>query len=525
MSVPERQVWADVLLMLEREHPEVCRRWFRDLEPVGIAEGMFYARTNHDTHRAYLERQCGTCFDEAIRAVTGRLLSVSFLGHTDDVPEAVVRARMEAESARRRGRPARPEEAVNGAAHARRTPRPAGPPAAASAANGASPAPSETEAKPVISIGSTPKAAFHRARTASGVDDDLELPIDPDRSFEHFVIGPENRIAHAAAEAVAKLPARAYNPLFIHGGVGLGKTHLLQAICLCYLNTAPDMRILYTSCNRFVESYADAVAKGEMHDFRHRFRDVDCLVIDDIHFLEKREKSQEEFFHTFNALYETGRQIVMSSDAAPADIPDLVPRLVSRFQSGLVTKVNPTLYETRVEIVLQKAKVKGVEVKDDIATFIASRFEGSVRELEGALNTVLAQAAADNAAISLDIARRALGDAIEDVRPEPSISAIIDAVVRHFGVKITDLQSRRRHKSVVHPRQVCMYLMKKGKKLSLEEIGGYFGGRDHTTVLHAVRTIEAQRRDNGEFNRVVESLMRQLGIPDPEAAVASPTEH
>ena len=336
------------------------------------------------------------------------------------------------------------------------------------------------------------------------------LVFSPDYCFENFVVGPENRLAHAAAVAVSDNPGHVYNPLFIHGGVGLGKTHLLQAICLKILADRPGTIIHYVSCDAFMTQFMDAVQAGQLNDFRHRFRDVDILVIDDIHFLAKRDRTQEEFFHTFNSLYQSNRQIVLSSDAAPHEIPDLEARLVSRFQSGLVVEVLSPCYETRVQIVKQKAKIRGLTLPEDVACHIAATINSNIRELEGAIVRIQMQSIADEADIDLALARTALGDPAEAIRPEITITTIIDSVIEYYGVKLTDLQSKRRQKSIAHPRQVCMYLARRHTRYSLEEIGGYFGGRDHTTVMHAVKTIERRRGEDENFDKVLTALENRL---------------
>jgi chromosomal replication initiator protein len=338
--------------------------------------------------------------------------------------------------------------------------------------------------------------------------------LSPDYTFENFIVGPESRLAHAAAEAVSEGLGTAYNPLFIYGGVGLGKTHLLQAVCQRLLDdNSQSIEIHYVSCEGFMTQFMEAVKAGQMADFRHRFRDVDCLVIDDIQFLAKRDRTQEEFFHTFNTLYQSGKQIVLSSDRPPQDIADLEARLVSRFQSGLVVEMNPPSYETRVEIVKQKGRIRGMDIPDDVACFIAAKVSNNIRELEGAVVRVHMLHRTDGKAIGMELAQMAVdprGRSMGGLKPEITITNIIDGVVDYYGVKLTDLQSKRRQKSIAHPRQVCMYLARKHTRYSLEEIGGYFGGRDHTTVMHAVRTIERKRDEDEQLSRVIEALEQRF---------------
>ncbi len=342
-----------------------------------------------------------------------------------------------------------------------------------------------------------------------------QIVLSPDYTFDNFVQGPGNRLAYAASVAVAKQPGRAYNPLFVHGGVGLGKTHLLQAICQTVLEDNPDARICYLSCDSFMNQFLEAVQRGCMHDFRHLYRHVDMLIIDDIHFLANRERSQEEFFHTFNTLYQANKQIVISSDSPPNEIPQLEERLVSRFNWGLVARVDKPCYETRVAIIRKKAELRGLTIPDDVVCYVATRIDSNTRELEGAITKIQSLAAFTDDTISLDLAQKALGDEDHAVqaRPQMSIQTIIDAVTDFYGVKLSDLQSKRRHRSITIPRQVCMYLARHRTAYSLEEIGGYFGGRDHTTVMHAIRTIGDRIGDDPGFAAQVHQLDHNLTQP------------
>lgn len=342
---------------------------------------------------------------------------------------------------------------------------------------------------------------------------DEQVILSPDYCFDSFVVGPGNRLAHAAAMAVGGKLGRAYNPFFVHGGVGLGKTHLLQSICQMVLRQQPTARISYISCNTFMDGFHECVKAGRMNEFRHRFRNVDLLVIDDIHFLSKHEQTQEEFFHTFNALHQAGRQIVLSSDAAPSEIPDLEERLVSRFNSGLVARIDRPCYETRVNILKTKARLHDMEMPDDVPAYIAARIDSNIRELEGALAKIRGVALATGRTIDLDLAKEAIGaDPLQSGRgsQQPNIQAILDAVARFYDIKLTDLLGKRRHKSVALPRQVCMWLARRHTRHSLEEIGGYLGGRDHTTVMHAIRTVDTKQLADDRLRADVERLQGLL---------------
>jgi chromosomal replication initiator protein len=335
--------------------------------------------------------------------------------------------------------------------------------------------------------------------------------LSPDFSFESFVVGPDNRLAHAAALAVAQQPGRAYNPFFVHGGVGLGKTHLLQAICQQTIRNNPDLRIYYTSCNTFMNHFHDAVQSGDMHSFRYRFRNYDMFVVDDIHDLSNRGTSQEEFFHTFNTLYQGGRQIVLSSDAPPNEVPDMEERLTSRFSCGLVANIERPCYETRVAIVKSKAAMRSVSLPDDVASYIAARIDTNIREIEGAITKIQTLAVLDNCEIDLTMTKRSIGEQLRtNGSAKLTIQDILDTVSVFYGLKLTELLSKRRHKSVSLPRQIGMYLARKHTRFSLGEIGGYFGGRDHTTVMHAIKSIDGKRIGDDRLDQDIAELESTL---------------
>jgi chromosomal replication initiator protein len=339
---------------------------------------------------------------------------------------------------------------------------------------------------------------------------DQPLPLNPDYTFEQFVTGPCNRLPHAASVAVAEQPGKAYNPLFIHGGVGLGKSHLLQAICQKVLEKEPDSRIVYLSCDTFINQFITAVETGEMNQFRHRYRHVDVLVIDDIHFLAGRDRTQEEFVHTFNTLYQGHKQIILSADCPPSEIPELEERLISRFNWGLVARIEKPCYETRVAILQKKARMRGLSLPDDVICYIAAKVANNTRELEGAITKVQGMGLLQNGVIDLELAKAALGDSATPDQKRITIQQIFDAVTKYYNVRLSDLQSKRRHKSIAFPRQVCMYLARRHTRYSLEEIGGYFGGRDHTTVLHAVRTVDGDTKSDHEIAKQVTTIETQL---------------
>ncbi|HOJ54262.1 MAG TPA: chromosomal replication initiator protein DnaA [Phycisphaerae bacterium] len=337
-----------------------------------------------------------------------------------------------------------------------------------------------------------------------------ELRLNESYTFENFVTGPCNRLAHAACFAAAEAPGRTYNPLFVHGAVGLGKTHLLQAVCHHILQNNPQARVLYISCETFSNHFVEAIERGALHQFRYLYRHVDALVIDDIQFLGTKERTREEFFHTFNTLYQAQKQIVLSADEAPNVIPSLEDRLVSRFNWGLVTRIDPPGLETRMAILSKKAKLRCMSVPDDVIHYLATIVESNTRELEGSLTKLAAFSQQYGGIINLEIAHQAFGDAVQTPARKISIPDIVQAVVERFGVRSADLLGKRRNRSVAFPRQVCMYLARELTTLSLEEIGGYFGGRDHTTVLHAIRTIQNQRNQDPELELMLRGLIGAL---------------
>ncbi|MDP6955667.1 MAG: chromosomal replication initiator protein DnaA, partial [Planctomycetota bacterium] len=330
-------------------------------------------------------------------------------------------------------------------------------------------------------------------------------------TFDNFVVGPCNRFAHAASVGVGEAPGTNYNPFFLHGSVGLGKTHLLQSMCWSLLEREPNTRILYLSCETFVNHFISALEDGDLQAFRHKYRNVDVLVVDDIHILANKERTQEEFFHTFNTLYNAGKQIVLSSDSPPRDIPTLQERLVSRFKWGLVTEIEAPCYETRMAILKRKSRDRGTELPDDVAQLLAENVESNIRELEGAVTRLMGFASLSGQAVTPELARQALSDLFPATIGAPTIHDILSLVTEHFSVRLADLQSRRRTQSIVLPRQVAMYLARKITPLSLEEIGSYFGGRDHSTVLHAVNKVSGTLERDPAMARLAESLLGRLG--------------
>ncbi|MGI9012771.1 MAG: chromosomal replication initiator protein DnaA [Phycisphaerales bacterium] len=442
-----------VIAHLRKQCPDICRQWFDDIQAISCDHGRLYLQIHEPIRLRYLERVCGEQFNDAAQSVTQMLLTVRFV---------------EDEEAARR------------------------------------------DALSIAQNGSQADRAPGRPFSVSG-----DTLIHPDFNFENFVVGPDNRLAHAAALAVAQSPGSAFNPYFIHGGIGLGKTHLLQAICQYIIKHHPSKRIHYTSCSTFYEQFTAALTANAVDAFREHFLSVDVLLVDDIHLLSQRLNSQDVFFHTFNTLHQTGRQMVMSSDAAPSVVPDLEERLASRFGSGLVFQVDRPCFETRVAILKSKAALRGLPVTDEVASYVAKVIDSNIRPLESVIAnlTVLAETAGREP--DLAMARQATNAHLSrDGSHAPTIDRIVDIVCDYFNVRRADLLSEDKHQSIVRPRQIGMWLAKRHTRFSFSEIGGHFGGRDHSTVIHARKTVDKLKgRDEGFARDVdhLESLLLQPG--------------
>lgn len=335
--------------------------------------------------------------------------------------------------------------------------------------------------------------------------------LNPKYTFDTFVIGNSNRFAHAASLAVAEAPAQAYNPLFIYGGVGLGKTHLMHAIGHYILNQTPNAKVVYVSSEKFTNELINSIRDDRNNQFRNKYRNVDVLLIDDIQFIAGKESTQEEFFHTFNALHEANKQIVISSDRPPKEIPTLEDRLRSRFEWGLIADIQPPDLETRIAILKKKAKVENIDVPDDVMQYIASKIQSNIRELEGALIRIVAYSSLTNKKITLELAEEALKDIISSDKPKKiTVKLIKEVVSKEFNIKVEDFNSRKRTKSIAYPRQIAMYLTRELTDLSLPKIGEEFGGRDHTTVIHAYDKITEDMANNDDFKNVIDKLIKEI---------------
>lgn len=334
--------------------------------------------------------------------------------------------------------------------------------------------------------------------------------LNPKYTFDTFVVGNNSRFAHAAALAVAEAPATSYNPLFLYGGVGLGKTHLMHAIGNAILRKNKDYNILYVTSEKFTNQLINSIKDNSNEQFRNKYRNIDVLLIDDIQFIAGKERVQEEFFHTFNALHENGKQIILSSDKPPKDIPLLEDRLKSRFEWGLIADISNPDYETRLAILRKKAQIDNINIDDEILSNIATKIDTNIRELEGALNKLIAKASLTNSPITVEMAERAINDIIAQQEKVFSSEFVQETVAKYFNIDVKDLRGSKRSNDVAFPRQIAMYLCRKVAQMSLPQIGKDFGKRDHTTVMHACSKIEQEIKENQNTKLIVESVQNIL---------------
>jgi len=338
-----------------------------------------------------------------------------------------------------------------------------------------------------------------------------KVALNPKYVFSNFVVGPNNNLAHAAALAVAESPGRAYNPLFLYGESGLGKTHLMHAVGHAVLGRYTKLQVEYATTEAFTNELITAIREDRMTSFRDRYRSIDLLLVDDIQFIAGKERTQEEFFHTFNALYESGKQIIVSSDRPPKDIPTLENRLRSRFEWGLITDIQPPEFETRIAILTMNAEYRGVKVPDEVVEFIARHATSNIRELEGALVRVIVFASMNNVPLSREIAAKALSDVFAPSDVTPTMADVLRATAKHFGLEPNDLTSKGRRQELVGPRQIAMYLIRDLTAHSFPEIGAFFGGRDHSTVLYAVKKISGRIDDDADLTKAVADIRDMFG--------------
>ncbi|WP_439950889.1 chromosomal replication initiator protein DnaA [Desulfolucanica intricata] len=336
-------------------------------------------------------------------------------------------------------------------------------------------------------------------------------PLNPKYTFNTFVVGNSNRFAHAACFAVAESPAKSYNPLFIYGGVGLGKTHLMHAIGNYILTQGNNYKIAYCTSEKFTNELINSIKDDKTVEFRNKYRNIDILLIDDIQFLAKKERTQEEFFHNFNTLYEANKQIIISSDRPPKEIPTLEDRLRSRFEWGLITDIQPPDYETRIAILRKKAQLDNLKVPDETINYIATKIQSNIRELEGALIRIIAYSSLTGKEINLSMAEEVLKAILEPQKPKKlTVELIQQTVAEYFEIKTEDLKAKKRTRAVSFPRQIAMYLTRELTDLSLPKIGDAFGGRDHTTILHGHEKIQNQIKEDSNLETTINELINKL---------------
>ena len=458
MELTASDLWSRILQMVQAGLPEQAfTTWLAGTHPVALSDRELLVEAPSQFHVEWLEDKYGTLLEEAAARIVGRHLSISFSTGDSSFPPAV------------------PALEVTSSSSPRTTGSHSGPPSQATA----------------------PDPRLNRRYT-----------------FDRFVVGGDNQLAAAACSAVAQKPARMYNPLFLYGGVGLGKTHLMHAIGNAILDFDSAKRVAYVPSEQFMNELVTSIQEGTAADFRRRYRQMDLLLVDDVHFLEGKERTQEEFFHTFNALYDAHKQIVLTSDRPPKEIPGLEERLVSRFEWGLVADIQAPDYETRVAILRKKANDDSLTLESEVIDFIARSCTSSVRELEGAVIKLLAYSSLKNQEISISLAKTALqgvlGSKASADGPHVTPERIQGAVAKQWGVHSTALASKRRTKDLTVPRQVAMYLIRELLELPLVQIGYLFGGRDHSTVIHSIRKVEETISGDPSFERKVQALRDEL---------------
>ena len=365
-----------------------------------------------------------------------------------------------------------------------------------------------SELPPVIELGADEVAVLETVAVSQSVPGaPTHVGLNPRYTFDSFIVGSSNQFAHAASRAVAEAPSRSYNPLFVYGGVGLGKTHLMHAIGQYVLNHDPALKLTYISSERFMNEMINAVRYDRILDFRERYRTVDVLLVDDIQFLAGKEGTQTEFFHTFNALYDSQKQIVLSSDCPPHEIPALEERLRSRFEWGLIADIQSPDLETKVAILKKKAEAEAVPLPDNVAIYIAGKIKSNIRELEGSLIRLIAYASLTGQELSLPLAQEVLKNILDHEERAVTIEIIQKFVADYYNLKLVDLKSRNNSKSIAMPRQIAMYLCKALTHASLPEIGRSFGGKHHSTVIHSIRKVEDMRKKDGNFNTLIGNFL------------------
>ena len=455
-------LWKSVLSRLEtRLDPHTFNTWLRPTALAWKDETVVHVLVPNDVYRDWLRDNYSDLIGETLSELTGAPLAIEFTTTATESPQA--------------------------------------------------PAPQHL-GKSVGVMGSSASTSLNIGRKTGTFEESgpVSGPLNPKYRFSTFVVGTSNQLAHAAARAVAESPSRSYNPLFLYGGVGLGKTHLMHAIGHKILQGNPGLRLVYISSERFMNELINSIRYDHTFEFREKYRNIDVLLMDDIQFLAGKERTQEEFFHTFNALYDAQRQIVLTSDSPPKEIPTLEERLRSRFEWGLLADIQPPDLETRIAILHKKAGAENVVIPDDVMLFIATNSKSNIRELEGALIRLVAYSSLTNEQITIDLARNVLRDSLNSRVTMITIDKIQENVAGYFGLRVSDLRAKSNARRITHPRQVAMFLSKKLTNHSLPEIGRAFGGKHHSTVIHSVRKVEYDCEKDERTRLVVQTLLEAL---------------
>jgi len=467
MEFTPAELWTRVLATARAAVPEQSyRTWLSASSAAGLSDTELIIETPSVFHSEWIEDKYGALLQDAVRQVLGRTVTLRY-------------------------------RSVSGG----------------SSLEGGRAMPG-VELTPPATPGSSDEATATSPRSPDTPEDTRrQAGLNERYTFDRFVVGANNQLAAAACRAVGERPGRVYNPLFIYGGVGLGKTHLMHSVGHLALQRVPTARVAYVSTERFMNELVNAIQQGSTAAFRRRFRFIDVLLVDDVHFIAQKESTQEEFFHTFNALYESGKQLVLTSDRPPKELAGVEERLVSRFEWGLVADIKPPDYETRVAILRKKAALDGLVIDSDVLDFVARSCTSSVRELEGAVIKLLAYSSLRNQEITLELSRQALQGVLRGPAGTGSgltADGIRDAVAVEWGVRSDALSSKRRSREIAEPRQVAMFLIKDILDQPLVRIGRLFGGRDHSTVIHSIRKVEGRIKEDHEFASRIQDLRGRL---------------
>jgi chromosomal replication initiator protein len=458
------ELWKKVLHVLREEvNPQIFNTWFEPLSPVEMDDSNLVLETPHSFIRDWIEENYVATLSRTVQGLSGKNISVQIR----------VNEQASVEDHGKLDPPERDSDQIREA------------------------------------VLSAPTTVDHVA-TKDGQPAN-NGGLNPIYTFDSFVVGSSNQFAHAAALAVAEHPARSYNPLFVYGGVGLGKTHLMHAIGHLALSRNPNLRLCYMSSERFMNELINSLRFDRMPQFRETYRTMDILLVDDIQFIAGKERTQEEFFHTFNTLFDSHKQIVVSSDKYPREIPELEERLRSRFGWGLVADIQPPDLETKIAILEKKAEQSGIVLPHDVALYLAENTASNIRELEGYLLRIVAFATIKKTrSISMDLAQEALKNFLEQKKRVITVDVIQKKVAAFYNVKISDMKSKKKNKNVILPRHGAMFLTRKLTDLSLPEIGRHFGGRDHTTVLHAIQKVDNLVQTDEDYQASIESLIKEI---------------